>query len=235
MALFDGSFPLKDLPIGLVLYRFGDLFQGMVVERKNRFLVIASHDGRDFECHLHDPGRLKELIFPGNFVLIRRAHAARTEYRISAARRGSFWILVDSGIHSDIASHLLCDGFRQEVPLSGKRIDFAWESGAGIVYLEVKGCSLALDSVALFPDAPTKRGTEQVRALTDYVREGGRAYVLFLVFSEDATSFQANSKTDPDFADQLEAFLAAGGEVLTAKAGFRGNTLVYLGSVPLGG
>ena len=230
----EESFPLKNLQIGIVLYTFGDLLQAVVVERTNRFIVVASLDGREIECHLHDPGRLKELIFPGNYVLIRRAHAARTEYRISAARRGSLWILVDSGIHSEIASHLLHGGFRQEVPLSGSRIDFAWETVAGLVYLEVKGCSLCLNSLALFPDAPTKRGTDQIRTLTDYILEGGRAYVLFLVFSEDALSFMANAKTDPDFADQLGSFVAAGGEVLTVKVGFRGNTLVYLGSVPLG-
>ena len=234
MALSEGFFPLGSTSVGTVIYRFKDLFRAVVLDRPNRFIVDASWEGGKIKCHLHDPGRLKELIFPGNSILVRRAAAARTMYRVTAALSGNRWILIDSGIHSRIASALLRDGFMREVPLSGRRIDFAWQIGGKKIYLEVKGCSLCIDSIALFPDAPTRRGTEQIKLLTDFALEGGKAFVLFLVFSEDAASFSPNAATDPDFANQLGSFVSAGGKVVTAKFGFREKELVYLGEVSLG-
>ena len=47
------------------------------------------------------------------------------------------------------------------MPIGKSRIDFVLDG----ILLEVKGCSLVKDGVALFPDAPTERGTRHVEEI----------------------------------------------------------------------
>ncbi|HHX27593.1 MAG: DNA/RNA nuclease SfsA [Bacillota bacterium] len=49
----------------------GDLLEGIVVDRPNRFVAIVMLDGKEVRCHVADSGRLKELIYPGNRVMVR--------------------------------------------------------------------------------------------------------------------------------------------------------------------
>lgn len=49
----------------------GNLREGIVVDRPNRFVAVVTVDGREVPCHLADSGRLKELIYPGNRVMVR--------------------------------------------------------------------------------------------------------------------------------------------------------------------
>ena len=43
------------------------------IARPNRYLAEVSIEGKTELAHVHDPGRLKELLYPGNKVLIRKA------------------------------------------------------------------------------------------------------------------------------------------------------------------
>ena len=51
---------------------FPELIKATVVSRPNRFLIKAMVNGIETDVHIHDPGRLKELIYPGNNILIRK-------------------------------------------------------------------------------------------------------------------------------------------------------------------
>ncbi|HHY75870.1 MAG TPA: DNA/RNA nuclease SfsA [Firmicutes bacterium] len=51
--------------------RLSCLREGLVVRRLNRFVAVVMLDGREVLCHVADSGRLKELIFPGNRVMVR--------------------------------------------------------------------------------------------------------------------------------------------------------------------
>jgi DNA-binding sugar fermentation-stimulating protein len=60
----------------------GELLEGVVVDRPNRFVAVVMLDGKEVRCHVADSGRLKELIYPGNKVMVRyvgneRAKAGR--------------------------------------------------------------------------------------------------------------------------------------------------------------
>ncbi len=69
--------------------------------------------------------------------------------------------------------------------------------------LEVKGCTLIKDGLALFPDAPTIRGKKHVEELIRAKSEVFNAAVLFLVMREDALEFTPNWGMDPDFSNAL--------------------------------
>ena len=136
-------------------------FEGVVLQRPNRFVVSVARAGSSLECHLHDPGRLKELIYPGNSVLFRKTTGVRTSFSITAARKGADWILTDSRFHNAIAKRFLSGDARAEVRLGKSRIDFL----EGDRYVEVKGCSLETGGTAMFPDAPSVRATRHLKEL----------------------------------------------------------------------
>ena len=103
---------------------------------------------------------------------------------------------------------------RPEYKVGASRLDFFIETGDACVYLEVKGVTLEENGVVLFPDAPTQRGTKHLQTLTRLAQEGYRACVLFVIQMQGAAYFTPNRRTDPDFADALEAAAAAGVELL---------------------
>jgi len=44
---------------------------GEFIERKNRFLGIVKVEGKLLEVHIHDSGRLGEILYKGNTVFIK--------------------------------------------------------------------------------------------------------------------------------------------------------------------
>ena len=201
---------------------------GVVIERINRFVVSVNLKGGEVLCHLHDPGRLKELIFAGNEVLIRRSNGVKTSHSITAAKRDGMWILTDSRFHNRIASTFLPSDCVPEFNVGKKRIDFA----CGRYLIEVKGSTLCEDGVALFPDAPSVRASEHMRTLRDHVESGNKSMSLILVFSPDALSFSPNTGTDPEFARELYLAKKSGVEIRVLKFEFDGNSIHYSGEIP---
>lgn len=47
--------------------------------------------------------------------------------------------------------------------------------------MEVKGCTLEVDGIGYFPDAPTERGVKHIRELTRAVFEGYYTIVAFVI------------------------------------------------------
>ncbi len=209
-------------------------------KRPNRFLGLCTdpQDGSHIEVHVRDPGRLRELLFPGNEVLIKRASnpARKTKWDLIAARgEDGSWILVNSGFHSQIASSILSRRelspfgkaieIRPEIKVGDSRLDFALVlENSETIYIEVKGCTLQKKGVALFPDAPTLRGTRHVNELVRLVEKGKRASVLFLIFCQGVRCFDANRDTDPNFYNALYSAMDKGVEIhpinLEYKDGF---------------
>ncbi|HHW18305.1 MAG TPA: DNA/RNA nuclease SfsA [Firmicutes bacterium] len=50
----------------------GHLEEATVISRLNRFVALVNLKGREVQAHVADSGRLKELLFPGNRVMIRK-------------------------------------------------------------------------------------------------------------------------------------------------------------------
>ena len=200
-----------------------NLIEGNFVERPNRFTVVFKTNeglkGQMLEkAHLRDPGRLKELLLPDVALLLRPAlnpDGRKTKYDVVAVKKDDFWVLINSGFHSDIAQNLIesgrigefsdCSVERREYTYGKSRIDFLLsDDNDKRMLVEVKGCTLVEDGLARFPDAPTTRGKKHVEELTRAVGEGLKSAVLFLVLSEDACRFTPNRVTDPEFSQALE-------------------------------
>ncbi len=206
----------------------GPQTEATVAGRPNRFTVVLA-DGRP--CHLHDPGRLPELIYPGARVMVRPTAGVRTSCSVTAAwsREASAWVLTDSRFHPAIARAFLPPSASAEVRVGMSRIDFRTDD----VYVEVKGCTLTREGVALFPDSPTERGARHLRELRALAASGHGALLMVLVMRPDSRCFLPNVETDPAFANAFWEALRSGVLLRALKFRLDPPYLIYLGDVPL--
>ncbi len=222
--------PFSHPETGAVVLEFQErMTEARVVERINRFLVKVDTPEGEILCHLHDPGRLKELIFRGNSVLIRETHGMKTHYSVTAASQDGEWVLTDSRFHNAIARKFLPESALTEVRVGRHRLDFL----SGQTYVEVKGCTLMVDGVAMFPDAPTVRGVEHLKLLRDLRNSGYGAELIILVLRARPRCFIPNKATDPDFYSEFIKCLDSGVTVHLPSFSFDGSSLAYKGEVPL--
>ncbi len=214
--------------------------EGTVVKRVNRFAVEVLIDGNRELAHLHDPGRLKELIYPGNRVLLKRASSPnrKTRWDIVAAWAGH-WVLLNSAYHRKIGEEVLRHLFNPvrvkcEVQINSSRLDYLIETEEGKrTWVELKGCTLCIEGTALFPDAPTERGRRHVEELTRLALEGEDALLLILVLRRDAEVFAPNAETDPAFAKAFWKAVKAGVQVLPVKVLYSDNRVRLSEYIPV--
>ncbi len=189
--------------------RIDGLVEGKLLKRLNRFVLEVEIEGNTERAHLRDSGRLSELMKEGNRVFVKRKRREKTSYEVFVICDGDVPVVVNSSLHTKLANEILeKEGYkiiRREVLVDGSRIDLLVERDGAERLVEVKGCTLVLNSVALFPDAPTARGVKHVKIIEKY---GGM--VLFLVMREDARFFMPNFKTHPEFARELRRAFDSG-------------------------
>ncbi|MBN2093741.1 DNA/RNA nuclease SfsA [candidate division KSB1 bacterium] len=212
--------------------------------RPNRYLgivdIISPEIQHNVPVHIHDPGRLKELLYPENQILLRSVPGShrKTQWDVLAAHYDTQWVLIHSGYHRSIAEQILKNPVLSpyptirkcvaEVPLNDSRLDFLLElQNAKQVWVEVKGCTLAQNRVALFPDAPTKRGAKHLKTLIETKANGFEAAVLILIFRTDVDCFMPNQVTDPDFSFLFNQAIKMGVEVHPYILSYSNNNIYF--------
>ncbi|MHA2278304.1 MAG: DNA/RNA nuclease SfsA, partial [Candidatus Kariarchaeaceae archaeon] len=60
------------------------------------------YEGKVESAHIHDPGRLTELLVKGAEILFTLSQG-KLKYYIKAVKIENEWILIDSALHSKIA------------------------------------------------------------------------------------------------------------------------------------
>ncbi len=186
--------------------------EGIFVKRLNRFAGVAFIDGKEVLVHIHDPGRLQELLYPGAKIWVRRRQSGKTQYYLLAVELNDELVLVDSARHNKIAAWLIETGVilrgyqlvKFEPRFGDGRFDLLLRSPSGREALvEVKGVTLEVAGRALFPDAPTSRGARHMEELAKAASEGFETHVLFLVFRKRAEKFSPNWGMDRRFSEAL--------------------------------
>ncbi|MFX0027543.1 MAG: DNA/RNA nuclease SfsA [Candidatus Hermodarchaeota archaeon] len=207
-----------------------NLKKGIFLTRPNRFVAEIEFNKKRELAHIHDPGRLKELLIKGSEILFVKSYG-KLKFYIKAVRSNDEWILIDTALHSRIAEKIFrylpqfsnVKEIKKEVPLGNSRIDFMLDKTP----LEVKGVTLVKNGIALFPDAPTKRGTRHVQEII-----ANNGILLFLIFC-NAQKFSPNYETDPDFSIKLSEARNHQIPIITARISFDGFKLYYNGEIPL--
>ncbi|ADC65885.1 sugar fermentation stimulation protein [Ferroglobus placidus DSM 10642] len=185
------------------LFEISGLKEGRLLRRLNRFTLEVEVDGKVKLANLRDSGRLPELMKEGNRVLLKEKKGGKTSYVVFTIFDEEVPVIVNSSLHGKLAEKiLLSEGYeilKREVKVENSRIDFLVKKG-DVRLLEVKGCTLVKNGIALFPDSPTERGLKHLTILEKF---GGE--VLFLVMRNDAEVLSPNFATHKKFAEKLES------------------------------
>lgn len=214
--------------------RYGKMVPGRFIKRPNRFIAHIEIDGKEEVCHVKNTGRCRELLQPGATVWCLDAEkpSRKTRYDLIAVQKGDRLINMDSQAPNTAAKEWLAGGglgtlenLKAETVMGQSRFDFSFEKDGKKCFLEVKGVTLETEGVCAFPDAPTERGTRHLRELTELVKEGYGAYVLFVIQMADVKYLRPNDVTDPAFAEALRQAAAAGVQILAMDCAVTEDTM----------
>ena len=195
----------------------GPLINAVFIERPNRFITIIEIGGEKHKSHLPDPGRLKELLIPGASLMVRPAPENKersTAFTTIMVNLKGQWISLVSTLPNQFVKYSFQKNripifqnyklVRPEVTIRNHRFDFLLNNKSGKnFFLEVKSVTFVEDGIAKFPDAVTTRGMNHAKTLTDLVKEGEFAGILFVCQRPDATLFEPMWDRDPMFSNVL--------------------------------
>ena len=193
----------------------GEFVEGQFVERPNRFLSLVRIGEREEYAHVPNPGRIEELLLPGVTVVLRKEHNPnrKTRYTLIMVYKDGDLVSLDTMLPNSLAAEAIKAGqlkefadyrlVRREVQYRNSRFDLLLSKGEIPCFLEVKSVTLVKGRTAMFPDAPTLRGTRHIHHLMEAMDEGYEAAILFLIQRNDADRFTTNDDTDPKFASAL--------------------------------
>jgi len=191
-----------------------NLVTATFLRRPNRFLGYVNLKGEEIPCFIPDPGRLKELLYEGKkvFLINVRKEGRKTQFDLVAVEHEGKIVSIDSRVPNKHVYNLLkgnklfetkFDVIKPEYTYGKSRLDFFLKKNDDKYLIEVKGCNLVKNDIALFPDAPTTRGTRHVHELIESLKNGYIATIIFVIQRSDANKFKPNEETDPKFSEAL--------------------------------
>lgn len=200
--------------------QYENITKALFISRPNRFIAEVEIDGKPETVHVKNTGRCKELLLPGCEVWLTAPGTPnrKTKYDLVAVRKSNGMLInMDSQAPNKVVKEWLAkqnyDKIVPEYTYGASRIDFYMERGKERYLMEVKGCTLEVDGVGYFPDAPTERGIKHLRELMKAVEDGYHAILLFVIQMDEVREVRANVATHPEFGIALEEAKKAGVEV----------------------
>ena len=201
--------------------KYRNIIHGKFASRPNRFIAKVWVEGKLETVHVKNTGRCKELLLPDSDVILEVSDNSdrKTKYDLIGVYKEKLgWVNIDSQAPNKVVKEWLEQKdytlLKPEYTYGDSRIDFYMEKGEQKFLMEVKGCTLEIDGIGYFPDAPTERGVKHLRELTKAVKDGYQCYVAFVVQMEEINEVRANVTTHKEFGQALEEAKAAGVKVL---------------------
>lgn len=204
--------------------KYTNICTGQFLSRPNRFIAYVDIGGQCEKVHVKNTGRCRELLTDHAQVFLEKSKNPErsTAYDLVAVRKGSRIINMDSQAPNKAVEEWLKNSglfpdaklVRPETTYGNSRFDFYVETPEDKIFIEVKGVTLEQEDVVLFPDAPSERAVKHVRELAETLKQGYKAYVVFVVQMEGVKYFTPNIQTHPEFAKALFEARKAGVSVL---------------------
>ncbi len=201
-------------------------FEGTFVSRVSRFSALVQKDRKEINVYLPNSGRLQELLIYGRPCWITPANASprKTQMDLALLDIEGHLVSIDARVPNRLLREILISAppeelkgypfLRTEVLLGKSRLDFLLSNGNGSnFYIEAKSVTLVKDGQAFFPDAPTLRGSQQLKDLIRAKEAGHRAAIVFIVQRPDAKVFSPHEEADPPFAVALRVAARLGVEI----------------------
>ncbi len=209
--------------------KYKNTFKGKFLSRPNRFIAKVDIAGEEKTVHVKNTGRCKELLIPGVTVILEKSDNPnrKTAYDLIAVYKEGFGIInMDSQAPNKVVLEWLklqkCCYIKPEYTYGDSRLDFYFKINndeigilpKGETLMEVKGCTLEIDGIGYFPDAPTIRGIKHLRELIKAKKKGYNGILAFVIQMENVKEVRPNVNTHPEFGEALDEAKKAGIKIL---------------------
>jgi sugar fermentation stimulation protein A len=213
------------------------LLRGTLIQRYKRFLAdVRLDDGRLVTAACPNTGSMLGLNAHGSVVWLSQSDSPTRKYPFT-------WELVEAdlgagaglvGINTGHPNKLVAEAvaarriralagyptLRHEVKYGrNSRIDLLLEcSRKGLCYVEIKNVHLSRrHGLAEFPDSVTARGVKHLGEMSDMVRQGHRAVMVFLIQRGEARRLALARDIDPGYGAAFDKARAAGVEAIALR------------------
>ncbi len=214
---------------------YENITKAKFIKRPNRFIAEVEIDGQGEIVHVKNTGRCKELLLPGCEVWLTAPGTPdrKTKYDLVAVRKDNGILFnIDSQAPNKVVKEWLAlqdyDVVLPEYTYGDSRIDFYMERGSQKYLMEVKGCTLEVNGVGYFPDAPTERGIKHIRELIKAKEAGYTSILAFVIQMDGVFEVRPNVDTHPEFGTALEEAKKTGVEVWFLKCHVEPDELVII-------
>ncbi|MBR1675400.1 MAG: DNA/RNA nuclease SfsA [Eubacterium sp.] len=215
--------------------KYDNIIRAVFIKRPNRFIAEVEVDGRRETVHVKNTGRCRELLIPGCEVWLTAPGTPnrKTLYDLVAVRKENGILFnIDSQAPNMVVKEWLAgQDYEKVVPeysYGDSRIDFYMERGGERYLMEVKGCTLEVDGIGYFPDAPTERGVKHLRELAAAVKKGYKAMLAFVIQMDGVSEVRPNIDTHAEFGIAFDEARAAGVEILYLQCHVEPDSLVIV-------
>lgn len=231
------------------------LMRGALLRRYKRFLAdVRLDDGRLITATCPNTGSMMGLTAPGSVVWLSESDSPTRKYPFT-------WEMVEHdlgkgpelvGINTNHPNKLVAEAVAANriKPLAGypesrrevkygknSRIDLLLHcADKGLCYVEVKNVHLSRrHGLAEFPDSVTERGTKHLAEMSDMVRQGHRAVMVYLIQRSEAKKLAFARDVDPVYCAAFEAAAAAGVEAIALRCRMSTEGIIVDRPVPITG
>lgn len=229
------------------------LIPGRLVQRYKRFLAdVVLDTGEAVTATCPNTGSMMGLVAPGSRVWLSSSDSPTRKYKHT-------WEMVEAdlgkgphlvGINTNHPNKLVAEAIesglvkglkdyptlRREVKYGrNSRIDILLECATkGLCYVEIKNVHMMRRAgFAEFPDSITERGAKHLAEMSDMVREGHRAVMVYLIQRADAKSFSFAGDVDPAYVAAFKAATAAGVEAIALRCRVSPEQIAVEKAVPI--
>jgi sugar fermentation stimulation protein A len=212
------------------------LIRGRLIRRYKRFLTdIELQNGKVVIAHCANSGSMMSINDPGSEVWISPARNPdrKLQYTWEIIRIGRTLVGVNTSLPNAIAADAVKKGKIPELrgyDMIKREVKYGYNSRIDLLlkksepkndincYVEIKSVTMkrnrSRDAPVEFPDAVTTRGTKHLMELSNMVKKGHRAVMLYLVQRIDSPIFTIAGDIDPNYEKGLTKAIQAGVEVL---------------------
>ncbi len=206
--------------------KYKNIVYAKFIDRKNRFVARVELEGKLETVHVKNTGRCKEQLLPGSSVILAKTDnpARKTQYDlVTVYKNGLGWVNIDSQAPNMVVKEWLINSsvlfknitlIKPEYIYGKSRVDFYLECDSRKILIEVKGCTLEIDGIGYFPDAPTERGIKHLYELAEAAGKGYECYIAFVIAMPSVRIVLPNMKTHQEFGKALNVATEAGVKVI---------------------
>jgi sugar fermentation stimulation protein A len=187
---------------------------------------------------------MMELLCKGVEVYLRKEEAShrKTDFDLVLVNHNGTLVSIDSRVPNKLLHEAITEcklsefeGFhvsRSEPMFHDSRFDLLLKNHETQIMLEAKSCTLVEEKVALFPDAPTKRGSRHMLTLIEALAYG-RTAVVFVIQRNDVEEFRPYHQNDPVFSHSLIQAAENGVEIYAYRCRVNLNEIIIVDRLPV--